>query len=149
MHDKNVDVKNIDTDEKSDEFERLMKVAEKLKKNLNTVGWDGRWYKRATTDDGKVLGSVGNKECKIDGISQSWSVISNAGDNDKKFIAMDSMEKYLIDKENNILKLLTPAFQNEEFSPGYIASYAPRNERKWRTIYSCSNMGSYCRNNIK
>ncbi len=122
---KRVYVKNIDTDEKSDEYERLMNVAEKLRKNLNTEGWDGRWYKRATTDDGKVLGSVVNKECKIDNIAQSWSVISNAGENDKKYIAMDNMEKYLIDKENNIVKLLTPPFQNEEFKPGYIASYGP------------------------
>ena len=73
----------------------------------------------------KVLGSVVNKECKIDNIAQSWSVISNAGENDKKYIAMDNMEKYLIDKENNIVKLLTPPFQNEEFKPGYIASYGP------------------------
>ena len=122
---KNVDVKNIDTDEKSDEYERLMEIAEKLRKNLNTVGWDGRWYKRATTDDGEVLGSAVNKECKIDNIAQSWAVISNAGDNDKKYIAMENMEKYLIDKENNIVKLLTPPFENEEFKPGYIASYAP------------------------
>lgn len=122
---KNVDVKNIDTDEKSDEYERLMEVAEKLRKNLNSEGWDGRWYKRATTDDGKVLGSAVNKECKIDSILQSWSVISNAGDNDKKYIAMENMEKYLIDKENNLVKLLTPPFNNEEFKPGYIASYAP------------------------
>ena len=122
---KNVDVKTIGSDEKSDEYERLMEVANKLKKNLNTAGWDVRWYKRATTDDGKVLGSANNKECKIDGISQSWSVISGAGDNDKKYIAMESAYKYLVDKENNLIKLLTPPFKNEEFKPGYIASYAP------------------------
>ena len=120
-----VDVKNIDTDEKSGEYERLMQVAEKLKKNLNTEGWDGRWYKRATDDEGRTLGSAVNKECKIDGISQSWAVISNAGDNDKKYIAMENMKKYLIDKENNLVKLLTPPFENKEFKPGYIASYAP------------------------
>lgn len=102
-----------------------MQVAEKLKKNLNTEGWDGRWYKRATDDEGRTLGSAVNKECKIDGISQSWAVISNAGDNDKKYIAMENMEKYLIDKENNLVKLLTPPFENKEFKPGYIASYAP------------------------
>ena len=122
---KNVDVKTIGSDEKSDEYERLMDMANKLKKNLNTVGWDVRWFKRATTDDGKTLGSVNNKECKMDGISQSWSVISNAGDNDKKYIAMESAYKYLVDKENNLIKLLTPPFKNEEFKPGYIASYAP------------------------
>ena len=121
---KNVDVKTIDSDEINDEYERLNEIAEKLRKNLNTVGWDGRWYKRATTDDGKTLGSINNKECKIDGISQSWSVISNAGDNDKKYIAMESLENYLVDKENNLIKLLTPPFANEEFRPGYISAYA-------------------------
>ena len=122
---KNADVKTIESDEENDDYEVLIKVAEKLKKNLNTIGWDGRWYKRATTDDEMVLGSVNNKECKIDSISQSWSVISGAGDNDKKYIAMESLENHLVDKENSLIKLLTPAFQNEEFKPGYIASYAP------------------------
>ena len=121
----NVDVKTIDSDEINDEYERLMKIANTLRKNLNTIGWDGRWYKRATTDDGKTLGSVNNRECKIDGISQSWSVISGAGDNDKKYIAMDSVDKYLVDREHNLIKLLTPPFQNDEFEPGYISSYAP------------------------
>lgn len=37
-----------------------------LKKVLNTVAWDGRWYKRAFTDDEKTLGSMENEECKID-----------------------------------------------------------------------------------
>ena len=40
--------------------------------------------KRATTDEGKTLGSINNKECKIDSIAQSWATISEAGDNDKK-----------------------------------------------------------------
>ena len=50
-----------------------------LKKALNTEGWDGAWYKRAFFDDGTPLGSVYNDECKIDCISQAFSVISGAG----------------------------------------------------------------------
>ena len=50
-------------------------------------------------DTGDALGSDNNDECKIDSIAQSWSVISNAGDNDKKYIAMESLEKYLVNKE--------------------------------------------------
>ena len=45
-----------------------------LKEKLNTNGWDGRWYKRAITDDGQELGSSTSDECKIDSIAQSWSV---------------------------------------------------------------------------
>ena len=50
-------------------------------------------------DTGEVLGSSENEECKIDSIAQSWSVISNAGDNEKKYKAMDSLEKYLVNSE--------------------------------------------------
>ena len=35
------------------------------------------------------FGSMQNEECRIDSIAQSWSVISNAGDNDKKYISME------------------------------------------------------------
>ena len=100
-------------------------MSEMLQKNLNKYGWDGRWYKRAYTDDGDVLGSIENEECRIDSIAQSWSVISEAGDNDKKFISMESLENHLVDKENRIIKLLDPPFENGKLKPGYIKSYLP------------------------
>ena len=96
--------------------------ASKIKKSLNSVCWDGRWFLRAFDDKGNKVGSNENEECKIDSISQSFSVISNAGDNDKKIIAMQSLENYLIDNENNVVKLLTPPLQNMDL--GYISSYA-------------------------
>jgi len=102
-----------------------MEIINKLKKVLNKQGWDGRWYRRAYTDNGHVLGSSENEECKIDSIAQSWSVISNAGDNDKKYIAMEALEKYLINKEIGIIKLLDPPFENSELEPGYIKAYLP------------------------
>lgn len=96
-----------------------------LKRALNTNGWDGRWYKRAFMDDGNTLGSMENDECRIDGISQSWSIISNAGDNDKKYISMESLENHLIDRENGIIKLLDPPFEKGKLEPGYIKAYMP------------------------
>ena len=100
-------------------------VMEKLKKALNTSAWDGRWYKRAFMDDGHVLGSIQNEECRIDSIAQSWSVISGAGDNDKKYISMESLENHLVDKENGIIKLLDPPFEKGVLNPGYIKAYLP------------------------
>jgi cyclic beta-1,2-glucan synthetase len=106
-------------------IEKYKKVQQKLKKSLNTDGWDGRWYRRAYTDDGLILGSIQNEECKIDSIAQSWSVISGAGDNDKKYISMESLENYLVDKQKGIIKLLDPAFEKSKLEPGYIKSYLP------------------------
>ena len=48
--------------------------------NIEQHGWDGDWYRRAYFDDGTPLGSAANPECQIDSISQSWSVLSGAGD---------------------------------------------------------------------
>ena len=66
-----------------------------------------------------------NDECRIDGISQSFSVISNAGDNDKKFICMESLENHLINKQEGIIKLLDPPFDKGKLEPGYIKAYLP------------------------
>ena len=111
--------------EDKEKLDKYKQIINKLKKALNKEGWDGRWYKRAFTDDGKTLGSYENEECKIDSIAQSWSVISNAGDNDKKYISMESLEKYLINKDIGIIKLLDPPFEKSSLEPGYIKSYLP------------------------
>ena len=84
---------------KKDYIQKYENIKESLKKALNTKGWDGRWYKRAFMDTKEVLGSENSEECKIDSIAQSWSVISNAGDNDKKYMAMEALEQYLVDRE--------------------------------------------------
>ena len=105
--------------------EKYTKIKQELKRALNTKGWDGRWYKRAYMDDENILGSMENDECRIDSIAQSWSTISNAGDNDKKYISMESLENHLVDKENGIIKLLDPPFEKGKLEPGYIKAYLP------------------------
>ena len=104
---------------------RYEDISDKLKKALNTNGWDGRWYKRAFMDNGEAIGSIECEECKIDSISQSWATISKAGDNDKKYIALESLENHLVDRENGIIKLLDPPFNKGNIDPGYIKSYLP------------------------
>ncbi|MCI9245900.1 MAG: hypothetical protein HFJ30_01945 [Clostridia bacterium] len=109
-------------EELAKQYEQIM---EKLKRALNSNGWDGRWFRRAFMDDGSVLGSIQNEECRIDAIAQSWAVISSAGDNDKKYISMQSLENHLVDKENGIIKLLDPPFDKGSLEPGYIKAYVP------------------------
>ena len=114
--------KNKGDEELANKYE---KIKQELKRALNTKGWDGRWYKRAYMDDGSILGSMANEECRIDSIAQSWSIISNAGDNDKKYISMESLENHLVDRENGIIKLLDPPFEKGKLEPGYIKAYLP------------------------
>lgn len=114
-------------EDKEDE-ERIPKykgTMETLKQAVNEQAWDGRWYKRAYTDEGKAIGSMENEEARIDSIAQSWSVISDAGEKEKQQIAMEEAENQLIDKENAIIKLLDPPFEKSDLNPGYIKSYLP------------------------
>ena len=100
-------------------------ISENLKKCINQNCWDGRWYNRAFCDDGSVIGSIKNQECKIDGISQSWAVISGVADDERKKCSMESLEHYLVDKQNGLIKLLNPPFEKGSINPGYIMSYLP------------------------
>ena len=118
-------MENLNEENIKSKIEKYKTIMQQLKKSLNTNGWDGRWFKRAFMDDGNTLGSMENDECRIDSIAQSWSTISNAGDNDKKYISMESLENHLIDRENGIIKLLDPPFEKGKLNPGYIKSYLP------------------------
>ncbi|OQB16078.1 MAG: N,N'-diacetylchitobiose phosphorylase [Firmicutes bacterium ADurb.Bin193] len=97
---------------------------DELKENLQKA-WDGAWYCRAYTDEGVPLGSGQNTECKIDAIAQAWSVISGAGREDYQSQSMASVMKYLVNREEGIIKLLTPPFDDGEINPGYIKGYVP------------------------
>ena len=137
-------------DSKTEKIQVFEQVMVQLKKALNTNGWDGRWFKRAFMDDGNVLGSMENDECRIDSIAQSWSVISNAGDNDKKFISMESLENHLIDKENGIIKLLDPPFVNGKLEPGYIKAYlAGVRENGGQYTHECCSCGQFLANMLE
>ena len=133
-----------------DKVEKYKQVKENLKRALNTAGWDGRWFKRAFTDDGEPIGSIENEECRIDSISQSWGVISGAADNDKKYISMESLENHLIDKENGIIKLLDPPFNKTKMEPGYIKAYLPGvRENGGQYTHECCSCGQFLANMLE
>jgi len=91
----------------------------------NEAAWDGAWYRRAYFDDGTPLGSAQNDECQIDSIAQSWSVISDAGEPEKRERAMASLEQRLVREDARLIMLLTPPFDKTAHDPGYIKGYLP------------------------
>ncbi|MDZ7717629.1 MAG: hypothetical protein U5K72_02270 [Balneolaceae bacterium] len=113
---------------KMDDPDRAMRYrdeAAKLKKNLNTTGWDGDWYLRAFYDDGSPLGSAQNKECSIDAISQAWSILSGVASRERRVQVLKAIKEHLISEKDGIIKLLTPPFDRTEKDPGYIKGYIP------------------------
>jgi cyclic beta-1,2-glucan synthetase len=104
--------------------EYLAQQAQNILKAIEKTSWDGEWYLRAFSDNGNPIGSHLNSEDKIDSIPQSWAVIS--GQDDKRIqMAMESVEKYLIDEVHRLILLFTPPFDKTSESPGYIQGYPP------------------------
>ena len=105
------------------------KEIEELKESILKNTWDTDHFVRAFYENGEILGSYINKECKIDLISQAWAVISMKSYSDvqdKLKKCLETADKYLVDRKLGIVKLLYPAFNNKERNnPGYIRAYVP------------------------
>jgi cyclic beta-1,2-glucan synthetase len=98
---------------------------QRLGENLERHGWDGAWYRRAWLDDGTPLGSKDDSECQIDSISQSWAVLSGAGDPQRARRAMQAVDERLVRREHALIQLLDPPFDRSDLDPGYIKGYVP------------------------
>ncbi len=105
--------------------DRCEAEAIELRRNLEQHGWDGEWYRRAYFDDGTPLGSAKNDECRIDSVSQSWSVLSGAGDAKRSRMAMDAVDERLVRRDHALIQLLDPPFDKSTLDPGYIRGYVP------------------------
>ncbi|MEZ0471612.1 GH36-type glycosyl hydrolase domain-containing protein [Luteimonas salinilitoris] len=109
-----------------DDFVRYCGDASQLlQESLDAHAWDGQWYRRAWFDDGTPLGSKLSDECRIDSISQSWSVLSGAADPQRARQAMASLDRYLVRRDAGLIQLLDPPFDKTGKDPGYIRGYVP------------------------
>jgi cyclic beta-1,2-glucan synthetase len=96
-----------------------------LRQRIEANAWDGGWYRRAYFDDGSPLGSLANAECQIDSVSQSWAVLSGAGDPARSRMAMNAVDSRLVRREHALIQLLDPPFDRSDLDPGYIRGYVP------------------------
>jgi cellobiose phosphorylase len=106
----------------------------RLRQDIEQHAWDGDWYRRAYFDDGTPLGSAGNTECRIDSISQSWSVLSasdkvhgrESASLARSRLAMQAVDDRLVRRDAGLVQLLDPPFDNlSAMDPGYIRGYVP------------------------
>jgi cyclic beta-1,2-glucan glucanotransferase len=107
-----------------DRAERYRREAARLAGMLGRT-WDGEWYRRGYYDDGSPLGSAQNEECRIDGVAQSWAVLSSAVPQRFADRAMDAVRTHLVRRGHRLVALLTPPFHRSAQEPGYIKGYPP------------------------
>ena len=90
---------------------------------LQHSAWDGAWFLRAFFDDGSPMGSRNNVECQIDLICQAWAILTGVATDQQRQSILRETDARLVNREHEIIQLLTPPFKNSQPSPGYIANY--------------------------
>ncbi len=96
---------------------------EKLIAAINEHGWDGKWYVRATLDDGSKLGSAENRVGRVFLNAQTWAVLNDVAPEDRAAQCMAAVREHLVSDAGALL--LAPAFDRPDPRIGYITRYAP------------------------
>ncbi|MEJ2010691.1 MAG: glucoamylase family protein [Anaerolineales bacterium] len=109
-------------DDSSDEYR---KQASDLRTAIDRAAWDGEWYLRAFFDDGTPIGSASSEEARIDSLPQSWAWLAGPGDEKRARTAFDAAWRQLVLKDERLILLFTPPFDQASPSPGYLQGYPP------------------------
>ena len=105
------------------DVEKYSQMAEKVKKVCDRELWDGEWYIRGITKNGKKIGTSEDKEGKVHLESNAFAVLSGAAPQDKGEKAMDSVEKYLYTPYGIMLN--APAYTVPDDDIGFVTRVYP------------------------
>ena len=72
--------------------DKLSKIAEELKTNINKYCWDGKWYIAGFDDFGKPFGTDKDEEGKLFLNTQTWAFISDVVPKDREKVLLKSIE---------------------------------------------------------
>ncbi|MDP2939505.1 MAG: hypothetical protein Q8O13_05465 [Candidatus Omnitrophota bacterium] len=109
----------IDDKVKKDKY---LHMAKTMTERINTICWDGAWYKRGFTDDGSVYGSKVNKQGKIFINTQSWAILAGVVEQEHLKKLLKSVDKYLDGPHG--LALFYPAYSKWEPKLGRISMFS-------------------------
>ena len=116
-------------------------MAEKVKAVCETVLWDGKWYIRGITADGRKIGTQQDTEGRVHMESNTWAVLSGVADREHGLSAMDSVDEYLYTEYG--LMLNAPCFHTIDDSIGFVTRVYPGLKENG-SIFSHPNPWAWC-----
>jgi len=113
--------------EQQDDHERLADYrarVRKLRDTVNTLCWDGEWYRRGTHDSGWVLGSKANeKGGMLFTNPNAFAIVAGLADDKRTRSILASFDKYLDTEYGSYC--FYPPFPEPEPRAGNISRFAP------------------------
>ena len=95
----------------------------RLKRELNEVLWDGKWYLRGFTADGRKIGTDANEEGKVHLESNAWAVLSGCAEPEQAEQALESVKEYLSTPWGIMLN--APAYTRPDDEIGFVTRVYP------------------------
>lgn len=103
--------------------------------------WDGGWYLRGVTADGRKIGTQADTEGKVHMESNTWAVLSGAAPYDKGVAAMDAVNDYLYTEYG--LMLNAPSYTVPDDAIGFVTRVYP-GVKENGSIFSHPNPWAWC-----
>lgn len=103
--------------------------------------WDGKWYLRGITADGRKIGTQTDAEGKVHMESNTWAVLSGAASYEHGLAAMDSVDEYLYTPYG--LMLNAPSYTVVDDAIGFVTRVYPGIKENG-AIFSHPNPWAWC-----
>lgn len=112
--------KHLKRDADAEKYEAM---AEHVRQVCEDVLWDGEWYIRGITADGRKIGTKDDAEGKVHLESNAWAVLSGAASHERGQKAMESVKKYLFTEYGIILN--APPYTKPDDGIGFVTRVYP------------------------
>ena len=126
---------------RTEDVDRYRAMADRVKETCRRVLWDGKWYIRGITADGRKIGIQGDTEGRVHMESNTWAVLSGVADRERGLSAMDSVDEYLFTPYG--LMLNAPCFTKPDDGIGFVTRVYPGLKENG-AIFSHPNPWAWC-----
>lgn len=108
---------------RTDDAQKYEALRERMIRTCRDVLWDGRWFLRGFTADGRPIGSQAAKEGKVHLESNAWAVVSGAATRAQALSCMDAVDEWLYTPYG--LMLNAPSFTQPDDAIGFVTRVYP------------------------
>ena len=126
---------------RTEDVARYGALADKVKACCGHVLWDGEWFIRGITADGRKIGTQRDAEGRVHMESNTWAVLSGAATREQGLSAMDSVDAYLFTPYG--LMLNAPCYTKPDDGIGFVTRVYPGLKENG-AIFSHPNPWAWC-----
>ena len=106
-----------------EDYEKYARLKESMEKTCRETLWNGAWFLRGFTADGRAIGALDAKEGKVHMESNTWAVVSGCATREMGLSCMDAVDEWLYTPWG--LMLNAPSFVTLDDSIGFVTRVYP------------------------